>query len=92
MSKQETKSEVKKIKMVGSPLSAVEEIYVDGISGMMGRGGIIKLDCYRVEGVEKESDAEVRRISHRLVLPASSLSELIQVVQGVIKSANKAKE
>jgi hypothetical protein len=81
-----------KAKMKKPAFPAVEEIFVDGIAGIMGRGGVFKLDCYRVDGVEDDGKTELRRISHRLVLPAASINELIQVVQGVVKSAAKAKE
>lgn len=88
----ENKGVTKKVKIVNPPVPAIEEVYVDGIAGIMGRGGVFKLDCYRVDGVERETEAEVRRISHRLVLPASSMGELIQIVQGVMKTAVKNKE
>ena len=71
---------------------AIEEIYVDGVSGIMARGGIFKLDCYRVEGVAKDGKTETRRISHRLVLPATGIGELVKVVENVLKSVQQAKE
>ena len=36
-----------KVKMVANPLP-VEEIYIDGFAGLMTRGGVVKLDLYRV--------------------------------------------
>ena len=51
---------VNKVKMAPNPFP-VEEIYVDGIAGIFRRGGILKLDCYRVAGVDREDGAEVRR-------------------------------
>lgn len=86
------KQQGQKIKMIKTNGSDIEEIYVDGISGVMARNGVFKLDCYRVAGIDKEDNAEVRRISHRLVIPAVSMGELIQVVQGVVQNAAKLKE
>ena len=99
MSNQESQSsapveqkEVQKVKIQNPTFPAVKEIFVDGISGIIGRGGIFKLDCYSVEGVTDDGKSEIRRISHRLVMPAASMGELVKVVQGVVKSAAKAKE
>jgi len=88
----EEKSATKRAKIVIPSAPPIEEIYIDGIAGLMGRGGVVKLDCYRVDGFDKEAEAEVRRISHRLVLPATSLGELIKLIQGVAKSSAKIKE
>ena len=55
----------------------------------MGRGGVVKLDCYRVVGMDKEDNAEIRQISHKLVLPASSIAELVNVVKGIQSAAKK---
>lgn len=84
--------EGKKVKYLKTSPVEVEELYVDGISGVMARNGVFKLDCYRIAGIDSEDNAEVRRVSHRLVIPAVSMGELIQVVQGVVQSAAKAKE
>ncbi len=57
-----------------------EEIYVDGVSGILGRGGVIKLDCFRVMGVDREQ-AEIRAVTHRLVLPAGAMPGLVRLFQ-----------
>ena len=62
----------------------IDEIYADGVAGMSMRNGVVKLDCYRVVGQqagEGDQPREVRRVTHRMVLPAASLAELAQVLQ-----------
>ena len=81
----------KKVKMTTNPFP-VEELYVDGVAGVLGRGGVFKIDCYRVAGIDKEDKSEVRRVTHRLVLPASAIPELAQAINTVIKSAGKKNE
>jgi hypothetical protein len=80
-----------KIKMMANP-HQVEEIYVDGISGVFGRGGVMKLDCYRVVGIDKEDNAEVRQITHRLVIPNSAVPELMKAMQGVADTVKAARD
>ena len=80
-----------KIKMAANP-HPVEEIYVDGISGVFGRGGVMKLDCYRVVGIDKEDKAEVRQITHRLVIPNSAVPELMKAMQGVADAVKAGRD
>lgn len=80
-----------KVKVVGDPAD-VEEFYVDGILGVAGRGGVVKLDCYRVVGIDNESKAEIRKVVRRLVLPVSAINELANVVKGVAEGARRATE
>jgi hypothetical protein len=82
----------KKVKMIKTNGSDIEEIFVDGIAGVLSRNGVFKLDCYRVVTLDSEEDAEVRRVSHRLVIPAGSMGELIQAVQGIVQKNAKASE
>ena len=67
------------VKMVPSQRPP-EEIYVDGVSGILGRGGVIKLDCFRVMGVDRDQ-AEIRAVTHRLVLPAGAMPGMVQLIQ-----------
>ena len=60
-----------------------EEIYVDGISSLSFRANVVKLDCYRVVGQNPQENIENRMVSHRLVMPAAALQELIQLLQNV---------
>ncbi len=59
-----------------------DELYVDGISAIIGRAGVIKLDCYRVVGVDKDN-AEVRSVSHRLVLPAGAVPGQVRLFENM---------
>ena len=59
-----------------------DEIYVDGVSGILGRGGVIKLDCFRVMGVDRDQ-AEIRTVTHRLVLPAGAIPGLVRLFQNM---------
>lgn len=77
-----------KVKVVGDPAD-VEEIYADGILGVAGRGGVIKLDCYRVVGIDKESKAEIRKIVKRLVLPVAAVNELASAVKGIAEGTRR---
>jgi hypothetical protein len=70
-----------KIKMAASPLPP-EEIYVDGVAGLFARPEVVKLDCYRVVRIDADR-AEVRTITHRLVLPIQSFRELATLAQNV---------
>ena len=84
-------TEVGKTKMAPNPFP-VEEIYVDGIAGVSARGGVFKLDCYRVAGVDREDGAEVRRVTHRLVLPAVAMPGLIRASQSVAKATERTQQ
>ncbi len=79
---------VQNVKMVTSP-QPPEEIYVDGVSGILGRGGVIKLDCFRVMGVDKEQ-AEIRTVTHRLVLPAGAVPGLVRLFQNMANVGQQA--
>ena len=58
-----------------------EEIYVDGISSLSFRANVVKLDCYRVVGQDPKENTENRMVAHRLVMPATALQELVQLLQ-----------
>ena len=81
--------EAGKIKLITNP-HPVDEIYVDGFTGLFARGGVAKIECYRVVGYDREDKSELRRVTHRLVLPTSAINELIRVVQGVVQAADTA--
>lgn len=68
----------------------VEEVFVDGVAGIFGRGGVFKVDCYSALGHDPKTNTETRRITRRFVLPGSAMAELIKAVQGVMKSAETA--
>ncbi len=68
-----------KVEMLSGP--PPEEIYVDGISSLSFRSNVVKMDCYRVAGQDPQENTEKRMATHRLVMPASALQELIQLLQ-----------
>ncbi len=70
--------------------SPPEDTFVDGVSGIAGGRDIVKLEFYRVVGFDPEDKKEVRVQSHRLVLPRSSIPELMQVLQGYIQAVQQA--
>ena len=72
-----------------------EEIYVDGISSLSFRANVVKLDCYRVVGQDPQESTETRMAAYRLVMPATALQELIQLLQNAserqrVRSATEA--
>ena len=73
-----------------SPPSPPEEFFVDGVSGFTARGGVIKIDLYKVVGVE--DNTELRTISHRMILPNIAMNELAELLRQVTEAANKARE
>ena len=77
-----------KVDMVDNP-GPVDEIFVDGIAGVMARGGVVKFDLYRVIGADPEARTERRQISHRLVVPQSALPELARLLQQVLRAAQQ---
>lgn len=67
----------------------VEEIYVDGALGMFARAGVVKINLFRVVGTDASDDAEVRSVTHRLVMPVSALPELVRLIQSMARSARQ---
>lgn len=63
------------------PPTPPEEVYVDGVAGGMGRGGVFKFELYRVTAMEDQT--EVRTVSHRLIIPNMALGEFAQLLQRV---------
>ncbi len=84
----ETTEKRQTVKMVPNPLPP-EEIYCDGVSAILGRPGVIKLECYRAVGVDKEANAEIRTVTHRLVLPAVALPELVGLFQKMVEASHR---
>jgi len=85
----ETGEKRQSVKMVQNPLPP-EEIYADGVSAILARPGVIKLECYRAVGVDRDSNAEVRSVSHRLVLPAAAFPELVRLFQKMADAGQRA--
>ena len=87
----ETTEKKQTVKMVPNPLLP-EEIYVDGVSAIIGRPGVIKLECYRAVGVDREAKAEIRTVTHRLVLPSAVLPELVGLFQKMAEAGQRMAE
>ena len=76
----------RKIKLVANP-APVEELFVDGVAGVFNRSGVVKLNLFRVTGIEPGSKAELRQLCHRLVLPLTALPELLRLLQALTRAA-----
>ncbi len=76
----------RKVKLVANP-APVEELFVDGVADAFSRGGVVKLNLFRVTGIEAESKAELRQVTHRLVLPRTALAELMRVLRSLARPA-----
>ena len=87
--KSQAASEAPKVKMAPSPLPA-EEIYIDGIAGVLARPGVVKLECYRVMRVDSNDGAEVRTVTHRLVVPTAAFREIVRLAQNVAARRQEA--
>ncbi len=84
----ETTERKQGFKMVASQVPP-EEMYADGVNAIIGRPGVIKLECYRVLGVDRETNAEIRTVIHRLVLPAVALPELVGLFQKMVEAGQR---
>ncbi len=84
----ETTEKKRSFKMVASPVPP-EERYADGVNAIIGRPGVIKLECYRVLGVDRETNAEIRTVIHRLVLPAVALPEMVRLFQKMAEAGRR---
>lgn len=67
------------IRMAANPLPP-EEVFADGIAGVLARPGLVKLECYRVMRIDREDNAEVRCVTHRLVLPSGAIPDLLRML------------
>jgi hypothetical protein len=73
-----------------APLSTMpEDSYADGAASITGGRNVIKIDFYRVVGIDQEDKKEVRKISHRLVFPLTAIPELRQLLQGYGQAVQK---
>ena len=79
------------VKMVRNPMP-IDELFVDGASGLITRAGVAKIDLFRVVGYEPESKAERRQVSHRLVLPLAAVPELLRLFQQAVRAVQEASE
>ncbi len=77
------------VKNIPNPVP-VEELYFDGVGSVISRGGVVKIDLFRVAGYENEPKTELRQVSHRLVLPLTVLPEVLKLFQSVVRAAQQA--
>ncbi len=90
----EAKAEVQEqarpnVKMVRNPMP-VDELFVDGASGLITRAGVAKIDLFRVVGYDPDTKAEQRQVSHRLVLPMAAVPEFLRLFQQAARAVKEA--
>ncbi|SMN11217.1 hypothetical protein SPBRAN_1457 [uncultured Candidatus Thioglobus sp.] len=70
------------------PIS-VNEVYMDGTASISIRQNVAKIDFYQASPVPNEEGSdkqrELRKVSHRLVMPVSGLSEMREVLDQIMK-------
>ncbi len=67
-----------------------DDTFADGMSGIAAVRDVVKLEFYRSVGFDAEDKKEIRILSHRLVLPRSSVPELMQMLQGYSQAVQQA--
>jgi hypothetical protein len=65
--------------------------YQDGLAGLSLYQGVLKMDFYKVLGLNPDG-TEVRKISDRVVMPATKLAELEQSLQQIIAAIQNAQQ
>ena len=65
--------------------------YQDGLAGLSLYQGVVKMDFYKVLGLNPDG-TEVRKISDRVVMPASKLAEIEQSLQQIIAAIQNAQQ
>lgn len=91
MSKQDT--ELKEQNEAPQQPELIQETYVDGLASISTRQNVAKLDFYQALAVIDEDPSnqkEFRKVSHRLSLPTSSLVDIYETLDKIIKERNKA--
>lgn len=65
--------------------------FQDGLAGLSLYQGVVKMDFYKVLGLNPDG-TEVRKISDRIVMPASKLAEIEQSLQQIIAAIQNAQQ
>ncbi len=78
------------IRMAANPLPP-DEVFADGVAGVLSRPGLVKLECYRVMRIERQDNAEVRCVTHRLVLPSAAIPDLIRMLTDLTQGRGRRK-
>jgi len=68
-----------------------DEIYVDGVMSLHLRAGVAKIDFYKVTG-QNQNNKEIRKISHRIILPTVALSELEKILNNMKQEIKRRKK
>jgi hypothetical protein len=85
----QAQAEGPKIKLAANP-TPPDEIFIDGVAGILARPGLVKLDCYRVVGIDRSDNAEVRSVTHRLVMPSAAIPEMVKLFQNAAQAGRQA--
>ncbi len=64
--------------------------YADGAATISVSRNVLKLDLYRAAGMDPQDKKEIRILSHRIVLPLTAMSELMQLLQGYSNALQQA--
>lgn len=67
-----------------------DDTYVDGMNSMIVGRDVVKLEFFRSVGFDAEDKKEIRALSHRLVLPRSSIPELLHMLQEYTQAMQQA--
>lgn len=59
------------------------EIFADGINSVWVRSGVLKIDLYQSVAISADAKGEFRRLSQRVSLPLSAISELKDFIQKI---------
>jgi hypothetical protein len=68
-----------------------DEVFADGVASVLARPGLVKLECYRVMRIDREDNAEVRCVTHRLVLPSGAVPDLLRMLTDLTRAAGRSK-
>ena len=68
----------------------LEETFADGALGVDVRSTVFKLNLYRVVGNDQQSGDELWSNSHRIVLPITAATQLIGILQRMVKGMEEA--
>lgn len=84
-----TKKEVTAKTDEAPSMDLIQETYVDGIASISVRQNVAKFDFYQASLVMAEEGSkeqkEYRKISHRLALPMSGLTEMYEILGNIVK-------
>lgn len=90
MKKQDTKT---KTMTPPQPMDLIQETYVDGTASISIRQSVAKIDFYQASLITTEDSSdeqkESRKISHRITLPMSGLTEIYGILGNIINEVQQ---